>query len=152
VSQPMRHLLFARAIPPSCSVLLKQRVPIRSHTETNKKASAVRAVIIDPFRREVREADIENSLEEFQRIVGGGYIEFGVLINNRDVLYVNDFAFWEERFQIGQRHVFSGCGLITGGDSNGKGEGLTRAARVPLEEIRSVVRFAPKLAVTPAQR
>jgi hypothetical protein len=108
----------------------------------------VRAIIIDPFRREVREADIENSLEEFQRIVGGGYIEFGVWINNRDVLYVNDFAFWPERFLIGPRHAFSGTGLITGGDSYRKRGRLTNDARVPLDEIQEIVRFPVALANT----
>ena len=97
----------------------------------------MRAIIIDPFLREVREAEIENSLGEFQYIVGGGYLEFGVWINNREPLYVNDFAHWKQRFLIGTSHVFSGCGLIVGGD--GKGE--ARGARVPLVEIRNVVRF-----------
>ena len=56
----------------------------------------IRSIVIDPFLREVREAQIENSLEEFQRICGGGYIEFGIWINRKDVLYVNDFAHWRE--------------------------------------------------------
>lgn len=112
----------------------------------------MRAVIIDPFLREVREADIENTLEEFQRIVGGGYIEFGVWINRRDVLYVNDFAFWEERFTIGPRHAFSGCGLIIGDDTDSKSKDLARGARVPLAEILNVVRFPPKRTANPAPR
>ncbi|SDO48042.1 hypothetical protein [Afipia sp. GAS231] len=113
----------------------------------------MRAIIIDPFLCEVREADIENTLEEFQRIVGGGYIEFGVWINRgTDVLYVNDFAFWEERFMIGPRHVFSGCGLITGRDPPGNSKDMARPARVPLAEIQGVVRFAPKRAASPAPR
>ena len=106
----------------------------------------MRAIIIEPFLCQVRECDIDNSLEEFQRIVGGGFIEFGVMVNNRDVLYVNDFAHWTKRFAIGNRHVFSGCGLITGG--NGKGGELARAARVPLAEIHAVVRFLPGVTKT----
>ncbi|HEY3745528.1 MAG TPA: hypothetical protein VGL17_04760 [Gemmatimonadaceae bacterium] len=96
---------------------------------------SIRAIIIDPFLREVREAEIQNQLEEYQRICGGGYIEFGIWINRKDVLYVNDFAHWRESFVIGEQRVFSGCGVITGGNS---GE---RPARVPLDEIRRVVRF-----------
>jgi hypothetical protein len=111
----------------------------------------MRAIVIDPFLHEVREADIENTLEEFQRIVGGGYVEFGVWVNRRDVLYVNDFAFWEERFMIGPRHVFSGCGLIIGGDSDSESK-VARGARVPLAEIINVVRFPPKRSASPAPR
>jgi hypothetical protein len=98
----------------------------------------MRAIIICPFRQSVHEAEVENSLKELQRI-GGGYIEFGVWINHRDVLYVNDFAFLEEKFAIGRAHVFSGCGVITGG--NGRGRNMDKSARVSLQEIRNVVRF-----------
>jgi hypothetical protein len=99
----------------------------------------IRAIIICPFTREGREAQIENSLEEFQRICGGGLIEFGIGINRRDVLYVNDFAHWEECFEIAGQRICSGGGLITGGDSaNGS---MERSVRVPLQEIRPLVRF-----------
>jgi hypothetical protein len=101
--------------------------------------STLRAIIICPFRQSVFEAEIENSLEELQRIVGGGYIEFGVWINRKDVLYVNDFAHWKEKFAIGKSHMFSGCGVITGGD--GHGTNMDKSARVSLQEIRNVVRF-----------
>jgi hypothetical protein len=96
----------------------------------------IRSIIIDPFRREVREAEIENRLEEFQYIVGGGYIEFGIWINRKDPLYVNDFAFWRAHFIIGGIRAFSGCGLITGG-----GTGNARSTRVSVKEIRDVVVF-----------
>jgi hypothetical protein len=36
-------------------------------------------------------------------------------------------------------HIFSGTGLITGGDARGKN--MSKSARVPLAEIRDVVRF-----------
>jgi hypothetical protein len=98
----------------------------------------LRAIIIDPFLGEVSEAEIKDDLEEYQRICGG-YIEFGVWINNKDVLYVSDFARWRESFVIGERHVFSGTGLITGGDARGKN--MSKSARVPLAEIRNVVKF-----------
>jgi hypothetical protein len=101
--------------------------------------SIIRAVIIDPFRREVREAEIENALSEFQHICGGGYIEHGIFINRRDVLYVNDFAYWPDSFEIGGQRIFSGCGLITGG--NGSDGDMDRSARVPMDQIRKVVRF-----------
>jgi hypothetical protein len=100
----------------------------------------LRAIIIDPFLREIREAEIDDDLTEYQRICGGHYIEFGVWINGKDVLYVSDFARWRESFVIGGRHVFSGTGLITGGDARGKR--MSKSARVPLAEIRDVVRFA----------
>jgi hypothetical protein len=93
----------------------------------------IRSIVMDPFLREVREAQIENSLGESQRICGGGYIEFGIWINRKDVLCVNDFAHWRESFNIG------GHGLIIGGD--GSGNDMDRSARVPLDDIRRVVRF-----------
>lgn len=99
----------------------------------------LRAIIICPFLREIREAKINDDLEEYQRICGGHYIEFGVWINGKDVLYVSDFARWRESFVIGERHIFSGTGLITGGDARGKK--MSKSARVPLAEIRAVVRF-----------
>jgi hypothetical protein len=100
----------------------------------------MRAVIVDPFKREVREADVENTLEELQRIVGGGYIEFGVRVERVDLLYVNDFAHWPERFMIGEKHAFSGCGVIIGDDAKGKGS--AKYARVSAEAVRGIVRFA----------
>ena len=99
----------------------------------------LRAIIIDPFLREIREGEIDDDLAEYQRICGGHYIEFGVWINGKDVLYVSDFAHWRESFAIGKRHVFSGTGLITGGDARGKN--MSKSARVSLSEIRDVVRF-----------
>jgi hypothetical protein len=59
--------------------------------------------------------------------------------NGKDVPYVSDFARWRESFVIGERHIFAGTGLITGGDARGKN--LSKSARVPLAEIRDVVRF-----------
>jgi hypothetical protein len=99
----------------------------------------LRAIVIDPFRREICEVEIDDDLEEYQRICGGHYIEFGAWINGKDVLYVSDFARWREFFVIDERLPFSGTGLITGGDARGKN--MSKSARVPLEEIRGVVRF-----------
>jgi hypothetical protein len=99
----------------------------------------LRAILIDPFLCEIRETEIGDELEEYRRICGGHYIEFGVWINGKDVLYVSDFARWRESFVIGERHIFSGTGLITGGDARGKN--MSKSARVPLAEIRDVVRF-----------
>jgi hypothetical protein len=93
-------------------------------------AKTIRAIIICPFTREVRETRIENSLQEFQSICGGGYVEFGIWINRRDVLYVNVFPHCAECFEIGGKGVFYG----TDGS-------MDRSAGVPLEEIRRVVRF-----------
>jgi hypothetical protein len=99
--------------------------------------AAIRSIIIDPFRGEVREAEIANSLEELQFIVGGGYIEHGIWINHKDILYVSDFAFWPERFIIGGVRAFSGCGVIIGSSGSGK----ARSAKVSLREIQKVVQF-----------
>lgn len=112
--------------------------------------AVIRAIIVDPFRREVRKAEIENSLEELQFIVGGGYIEHGIWINHRDILYVNDFAFWPEHFIIGGVRAFSGCGVITGGNGNGKA--LDRSARVSLKEIQKIVQFPPAAAAASDRR
>jgi hypothetical protein len=82
---------------------------------------------------------IGNSLREFQRICCGGYVEFGIWINRRDVLCVNVFPRWAECFEIGGKRVFSGCGLITAED--GTDGSMDRSVRVPLEETGRVVRF-----------
>jgi hypothetical protein len=108
--------------------------------------AAIRSIIIDPFRREVREVEIANRLAEFQFIVGGGYIEHGIWINHKDILYVADFAFWPERFIIGGVRAFSGCGVIIGSNGSGK----VRSARVSLKEIQKVVQFSA--AAAPAGR
>ena len=102
-------------------------------------ARTIRAVITCPFTPEVRETRLENSLQEAQRICGGGYVEFGIWINRRDVLYVNVFPRWAECFGIGGKRVLSGCGSITAG--HGTDGSTDRSARVPLEEIGRVVRF-----------
>lgn len=105
-----------------------------------KSTSDIRAIIIDPFRREVREAWIANDLHEMQFICGGGYLEFGIWINRREPLYVNEWAHWPERFIIGGIRSFSGCGLITGADEDND-EGDTTSAKVSVQEIRNVVVF-----------
>ena len=107
-----------------------------------RPASDIRAIIIDPFRREVREAWIANDLYEMQFICGGGYLEFGIWINRREPLYVNEWASWPERFIIGGIRSFSGCGLITGADADGD-DGDATSAKVSVQEIRNVVIFPP---------
>jgi hypothetical protein len=62
-----------------------------------------------------------------------------IWINRKDVFYVNDFPHWPERLVIGEQRIFSGCGLVTGG--NGSGGDMDRSARVSVEEIRKVVQF-----------
>lgn len=106
-----------------------------------KTSSDIRAVIIDPFRREVREAWIANDLREMQFICGGGYLEFGIWINRREPLYVNEWASWPESFIIGGIRLFSRCGLITGRD--GKGDAMATSAKVTVQEISDVVVFPP---------
>jgi hypothetical protein len=96
----------------------------------------LRTLIIDPFKKEVREADIEPSLAAFQAVVGGD-LEFAVRIDRRDLLYVSDFAKWPERFTIGNVRTYSGCGLVIGAT----GEGASAPARVSIDALRGVVRF-----------
>jgi hypothetical protein len=91
----------------------------------------LRTIVIDPFRREIREAEIDDDLEEYERICGCHYIEFGAWINGEDIPYVSEFARWRESFVIGERLTFSGTGLTTGGDACGKS--MSKSARVPLE-------------------
>jgi hypothetical protein len=99
----------------------------------------MRAIMIDPSLREVREADIENTLEEFQRIVGGGFVEFGLWINNRRAVRQRLRSLKTAFADRVQARLF-GCGLITGGD--GKGSDVARPARVPLGEVRNAARFS----------
>ena len=104
-----------------------------------RNLSELRVVIIDPFRREVREAWIADDWNEMQYICGGGYLEFGIWINQREPLYVNEWAHWPERFVIGGVRSYSGCGVIAGAD--GRSSGKRKSAKVSVEEIRNVVVF-----------
>jgi len=61
------------------------------------------------------------------------------LDHRKDVLYVNDFAHWRDPSSSATARVLR-MRLITGG--NGSGNDMDRSARVPLDEIRRVVRFA----------
>jgi hypothetical protein len=98
----------------------------------------IRAFIIDLFRREIRKAAVENNREELQFVFGGGCLEFCILINRNDVLFVKDLARWSERFIIGNVRSHSGCGVVIGSN----GAGIDRSAKVSLKEIRNVVRFS----------
>jgi hypothetical protein len=96
----------------------------------------LRALVIDPFKREIRETDIERTLPSLQAAVGGN-IEFAVWIDRRDTLYVADFAKWRERFTIGNTRSYSGYGVVVGVN----GDGATAPAKVSLDALRGVVRF-----------
>jgi len=96
----------------------------------------MRALIIDPFRKEIREFEIEKSLSAYQAAVGG-FIEFAVFIDRRDVLYVADLAKWPERFLIGRQRSYSGCGLVIGATRDGD----AAPAKVSADALRGVVRF-----------
>jgi len=96
----------------------------------------MRALIIDPFKKEVSEVEIEKNLAAYQAAVGG-YLEFAVLIDRRDVLYVADLAKWPQRFYVGKNRSYSGYGLVIGATR----EGEAAPAKVSVDALRDVVRF-----------
>jgi hypothetical protein len=100
---------------------------------------ALRAIIVDSFLREVREAEIYRDLEEFQRICGGHHIEFGVWINGQDCPLRQRFRALARILRDRRAPFLLRHRSHTGGDARGKN--MSKSARVPLSDIRGVVRF-----------
>ena len=96
----------------------------------------MRTILIDPFRKEVRETDLEANLWSLQAAVGGD-IEFAVRIDKHDFLYVADRVWCTERFVVGGTRSFAGFGVVVGVT----GDGATAPAKVALDALRRVVRF-----------
>jgi hypothetical protein len=99
----------------------------------------MRALVIDPYRCDVYEKDIPNSLEGAQSVVHG-LIEYVTQFSNRDILYVNEEAefHFDSRFGFGTGDTFPGFGVLVGalGPENDRGPALTSR-----DELRSRVQF-----------
>jgi hypothetical protein len=99
----------------------------------------MRALVIDPYRCDVYEKDIPNSLEGAQSVVHG-LIEYAAQFPNRDILYVNEEAefHFDARFGLGTEATIAGFGVVVGalGPDNAQGPALTSR-----DELRSQVQF-----------
>ena len=99
----------------------------------------MRVLVIDPYRNDVYEKDIPNSLEGVQSVVHG-CIQYVTQFPNRDILYVNDEAEgrFDPRFGLGTGDTLPGFGVVVGalGPENDQGPALSS-----LDELRSRVQF-----------
>jgi hypothetical protein len=99
----------------------------------------MRAIVIDPFNRDIREE--ESNARLF--VVGpaaGGCLESGfhLSISGRDVLYVHRDQAGQPGFELREQNIFFGWGLITGGND---GHGCPRPARLSVKHVTGIIRF-----------
>jgi len=81
----------------------------------------MRAILIDAKNMEIREVEIDGSLESLQKAVGG-LIETAMYLENGDVMFVNEdgLALFDYFFEItGGHQPFAGNGIVVGDDGNG---------------------------------
>jgi len=119
----------------------------------------MRALIIDPARQTVSEADLDMSLRSLQEAVGGN-IEVAHEFPNGDVLYVNEEglsraedalegkddperAFW---FDIDAHQPFAGRGIVVGPEGSAGRHG---PAKTTLEDLFSVLKILAPRAFSP---
>lgn len=93
----------------------------------------IRAIIIDPFRREIRDAVIDNTEEEYDHIVGSLNL-FGTSMPFGDQLRIGDESPRRNCFEWDNKK-FRGVGLAIGYSH------LRPDARTPLSELQSQVTF-----------
>lgn len=103
----------------------------------------MRAILIDPIKREVTEVQIHHALEgdtlgDLQKAVGG-YIELAHRFDNGDDLFVNEEGLYKYSifFDIGAHSPFAGSGIIVGHNSAGN----TTPAKSSIEDIKSRIRW-----------
>lgn len=99
----------------------------------------MRVLVIDPYRCDVYEKDIPDSLEGVQSVVHG-LIQYVTQFPNGDILYTNDEAefHFDPRFGLDTGDTLSGFGVVVGalGPENDQGPALSTR-----EELRSHVQF-----------
>ena len=97
----------------------------------------MRVILIDPFKREVREDDVNPRLFEVGP-VAGGCLESGFHISRSAILYVHRYEAGRPGFLLSENNMFFGFGLITGGYDR---RGSPRPARVSVNDVAGTVRF-----------
>lgn len=106
-------------------------------------SNKIKAIIIDPFEREITETEIENNLEGLKGAIGDHWIEL-VRINNQNDMYVDEEGLFRENQQFfvmtgNQRKVpIAGKAVVVGSDvSTGDQINVTMS----LDNIKCMVSF-----------
>lgn len=116
----------------------------------------MRAIVIDPAERSLREEGVGNHYTDYQRVVGGD-IQFAHEFENGDVLYVDEAGLLQAElamsgkaesaraffFDVGAHQKFAGRGVIVGMEGD---DGRHGPARSSLQEIASRLSFFGPLA------
>lgn len=102
----------------------------------------MRVLVIDPYRRDIFERDVPNSLEGIQNVVHG-CIQYVDQLPNGDILYVNEDGEgrFDAYFGLGKGDTLPGFGVVVGslGPDNDQGPALSS-----VDELRSRIQyFAP---------
>ena len=106
-------------------------------------SNKIRAIIIDPFEREISETEIENNLEGLKSAIGDHWIEL-VRINGQNDMYVDEEGLFRENQQFfvmsgSQRKVpIAGKAVVVGSDTS-TGEQIN--CNMPLDVIKEMVSF-----------
>jgi hypothetical protein len=110
----------------------------------------MRVLVVDPYRRDVFERDVPNSLKGIQDVVHG-CIQYVNRLPNGDILYVNEDALgrFDAYFAFGKGETLPGFGVVVG--SSGP-EGDEGPALSSMDELRARIRyFAPISGVADCQ-
>ena len=103
----------------------------------------IKAIIVDPHKREIYETEIENNLEGLKGAIDDNWIEL-VRINAQNDMYVDEEGLFKENqqfFVIAGRErklPIAGKAVIVGSDTS---TGDQISVNMPLDVIKSMVSF-----------
>ncbi len=107
----------------------------------------MRAILIDPYKREITEVDISGDFMEIYKFLSNDMVKVstfttGMTWDNRDILYVDDEGLFKNGspfFDIGRAdgQPLAGMGIIMGGNSAGE----SVSVKASLKEIQELVRW-----------
>jgi hypothetical protein len=108
----------------------------------------VKAILIDPFKREIREIEIDadDLLTEMHRIIGVDTLDHQTISNDHDSVWVDDGALgrgdavYAFKLPI-QRDPYAGTAVVIGADQIGR----TRAPRLPIEVLRRDIEWLGRI-------
>ncbi|SDO48008.1 hypothetical protein [Afipia sp. GAS231] len=96
----------------------------------------MRAIVIDPFNREIRVEDVNPQMFVVGPAAGGGF-ESGFLISRSGILFVHSSQAGQPAFELREQNIFFGCGLIAGIDR----QGFPRSTGLSVDHVAGIVRF-----------
>ena len=105
----------------------------------------MKVIVINTAEQKVEEREIEGTLADYQKIVGGWIT--AVNITDTDCFYVNDEGLYDtslEYFEYkGAHQPFKGNGVVVGTDA----EGETIEPTITVEQVREAVSFPSQIEV-----